>query len=113
MAKKRAGTSPISGYAPPADTQFKPGQSGNPKGKERGPTITTMLRRIVEQDDKGKVVEALARAGIDAAMKGDFRFWQAIVDRLDGPVQDRIATEGKIEVVVRYVDKQPDVDDDD
>lgn len=64
---------------------WKPGESGNPKGRPKGRSITDRLRQIVEQDD-GKVADALAKAATKAALKGDFRFWQEILNRLEGAV---------------------------
>lgn len=68
---------------------WQPGESGNPKGRPKGTSITDRLRKIVERDD-GKVADALAQAAAKAALKGDFRFWNAILDRLEGPVPQRL-----------------------
>ena len=70
--------------------RFKPGQSGNPKGRPKGTTLTNRLKKILAEDD-GKVAEALMKAGVKAALKGDYRFWAYIFDRVDGKVADRIA----------------------
>jgi hypothetical protein len=67
---------------------FKPGQSGNPKGKPKGSGLTARLRKIVEESDHD-VAEALMKAGVKAALKGDYRFWAHIFDRLDGPVTQK------------------------
>jgi hypothetical protein len=64
---------------------FKPGQSGNPAGKPKGTALTDRLRKIVEQNE-GEVAEALIKAAVKAALKGDFRFWQEIMNRMDGPI---------------------------
>jgi hypothetical protein len=67
---------------------FKPGQSGNPAGRPKGTDLTTRLRKIVEESDQG-VADALMRAAVKAALKGDYRFWKEILDRLDGPVTQK------------------------
>ena len=56
MAKKlnkpaQQGISPISGTAPPAEYQFKPGESGNPTGKRSaGHTIQEWINTLGQQD---------------------------------------------------------------
>jgi hypothetical protein len=67
---------------------FKPGQSGNPKGKPKGSGLTARLRKIVEESEHD-VAGILLQAGVKAAIKGDFRFWKEILDRLDGPVTQK------------------------
>ena len=89
---------------PPKHTQFKPGQSGHPEGMPPGiRSLTKILREQVEGESvtikvDGKAVtvateEALIKAAIRKAISGDFRFWKEIYDRLDGPIQQRIALE--------------------
>lgn len=77
------------GNAPPAASQFKPGQCGNPKGRPKGTGITDQIRKALEKDD-GKGFARLAAVAIKKAEEGDPRFWQQIVDRLDGPVVAKI-----------------------
>ena len=72
---------------------WKPGESGNPSGMPKGTVkITDRLRAIIEKDD-GQVAMALATAATKAALKGDFRFWQAIIDRIDGPIKQQLIAE--------------------
>jgi Family of unknown function (DUF5681) len=70
------------GYGrPPAHTRFKPGQSGNPKGRAKGSkNLKTLFHRILneqvslrEGDRVRKVskAEAVLRGLIIGAMKGD------------------------------------------
>lgn len=76
------------GEFPNKATQFKPGQSGNLKGRPKGTSLTDKLRKILEREGaSGKQIsEALMEAGVKAALEGDFRFWREIIDRIDGPV---------------------------
>jgi len=63
------------------------GQSGN-KGGTRGPLLTPLLRRAVAAlgaDDK-PVAQALVDAAIREALAGNYQYWKAILERLDGPV---------------------------
>jgi hypothetical protein len=42
----------VVGYGrPPAATRFKPGQSGNPKGRPRGRSLTTILRQSLDKTE--------------------------------------------------------------
>lgn len=81
---------------PPKEYQFKPGQSGNPKGRPKGTGITDRLRELVMGDDKGakQLRDDLAKAATIAATNGDHRFWKEIVDRLEGKVTDRTEISG-------------------
>ena len=68
---------------PPAATQFKLGQSGNPKGRPKGSkNLSTIVREVTEQkvtlrtangSRKIPAIEALLRRLMDQAMKGDHR----------------------------------------
>lgn len=72
---------------------WKPGQSGNPKGKPKR-SLTTLLR---EAGEKGEVLgerlpegmtvaEAFAQAAWGHAIKGNPSFASQILDRLEGKV---------------------------
>lgn len=83
---------------------FMPGESGNPNGRPKGTGLTDRLRAILENDGC-KVAQEIVDAGVKAARDGDFRFWNAIFERIDGKVQENIKADGSLEIVVRYVDK--------
>lgn len=81
--------------------KFKPGQSGNPKGRPKGvPHSTTRLKRLLEltenltnpitKEVEGfSVAEQMDLAQIIKARKGDTRAYMALLDRLEGkPKQD-------------------------
>lgn len=108
---KKTGVSPFSGYAPPVDTRFKKGNKGGP-GRPPGRTITARLRKIIEEDDDGKVADALAKAATSAALRGDFRFWNKIAEMLEGTSVNT----GQVNIVITHVGGSPpaqvEVDDD-
>ena len=83
---------------PPIEHRFKPGQSGNKAGRPKGRGITDRLKAVLDEtDDDGRTVaERIVQAGVDAALAGDFRFWQEILNRMDGKVQDEVSVEGKV-----------------
>lgn len=66
---------------------FLPGQSGNPS-KGRGPSLTEAIKDILRDR---KILDMLARSVIKHAMeKGDAKLINIILDRLDGPVEQRV-----------------------
>ncbi len=69
---------------------FKPGQSGNPKGRPRGATVAGRISKILADED-GKVATALAKVFVSKGLKGDFKFAKELIDRVDGKVPDRHA----------------------
>jgi Family of unknown function (DUF5681) len=75
----------------PKDTKFKPGTSGNPKGRPPAEVCLTALLRaaLAERDCDGKRTKA--RAVIDAlvgqALEGRTAAIQQIFDRIDGILQ--------------------------
>jgi hypothetical protein len=79
---------------------FKPGQSGNPKGKPKGTiSITTVLRKLIEKrmqindpisklPKNLKIKEIMALALIKKAVAGDVHALEVAMERLEGkPVQ--------------------------
>lgn len=82
-------------------TPFKPGESGNPKGRPKDADyITTHLKRLLnEKGAEGKTnAELIAQAMIDAAIDQGNRGAAAILaqtlDRVEGKVKETIEVEG-------------------
>ena len=86
------------------DTQFKPGVSGNPKGKPKGvPHSKTRLLRLLELTEELKnpvtgelegftVAEQLDLQQIIKARRGDTRAYTVVMDRLEGKPPQTIDT---------------------
>jgi hypothetical protein len=72
---------------PNPDTQFKPGQSGNPDGHSKKRRLTSALIKAIET--KG-LDDPFVMVGLKEALKGNFRFWAYIFDRVDGKVTDKL-----------------------
>lgn len=67
-------------------TAFKPGQSGNPKGKPRG-TLNKATRTVLALME-GQA-ETITQACIDAALVGDMTAIRLVLDRLAPPARER------------------------
>ena len=69
--KKSQGDYEVGYKKPPKDTQFKPGQRANPKGRPRGSrNVKTILRRLVNSkvvlrrgEEEGRLVPAIEAVG--------------------------------------------------
>jgi hypothetical protein len=72
--------------------RFKKGESGNPGGRPKGMSIEAQLRKRLADGESGeKIVDSLITVALRQALNGDFRFWNSIIERVDGKVADRIA----------------------
>lgn len=75
---------------PPVATQFKKGQSGNPKGRPKGRTgvgkiLWNALYRIIEVRESGRVrsmpkIQAVIEVNLNKALKGDHRAFAKVMD---------------------------------
>ena len=70
---------------------WKPGQSGNPTGKNAGRPrtrpMTDALKALLDKDDQ-KLLKGLVAVAAQKALGGDFRYWKEIMDRSDGKVME-------------------------
>lgn len=89
--------------------KFKPGQSGNPGGRPKGQSLSALLRELLDEVQKnGKTLgESVSRALIAAAKRGNVKAFNAIADRVDGKVPNKIegADGGPVKVEVVWVKK--------
>ena len=62
--------------------EFKPGQSGNPKGRPKMPDLSEAIAKILIDEKDGKTaLEAILAALRSKATKGDVRAAQELFDR--------------------------------
>jgi hypothetical protein len=81
--------------------KFKPGQSGNPKGRPRRKTIPERMAELLEAESLDGVevpegccvADVIARNIVVNACQGRFVFTKELIDRLEGKVPDRIIDE--------------------
>ena len=80
--------------------QFKPGQSGNPKGRPKGSGVTDQLKALLAKEVDGQpIAEAIAKVIMKRALKGDYKFVKEILDRVEGKVTDNVKLEGEMRMV--------------
>ena len=100
-------------------TSYKPGQSGNPKGKPKGAvSIVTILKKLMnkkikmpgthpltgEKNANIKIKDAVALRLVTSALAGNTRSLQEIIDRLDGKVTQPLEHSidaGNAEVIIK------------
>tara|TARA_R110002012_G_scaffold166722_3_gene330121 strand:+ start:5853 stop:6254 length:402 start_codon:yes stop_codon:yes gene_type:complete len=72
--------------------RFKKGISGNPNGRPQGSiSLTTELKNRLSDGESGtQIVDALIARAIQCALDGDFKFWNMIMERIDGKVVDKV-----------------------
>ena len=94
------------GHSPNIDKhQWKPGESGNPKGRPKTDSITRAIRKLLDEGINGEpLYEAIAKVAVQKALQGDRHFWTYVIERSDGKVADALTQSGEVEVIVRYAD---------
>jgi|GEM_PF-3182561 len=73
--------------------RFRPGQSGNPKGRRPERPLTAALRDALDAND-GELIRELVGVAIDRALAGEFRYFKEIIDRTDGKTAARLDVSG-------------------
>lgn len=94
---------------PKEDTQFKPGQSGNPAGRPKGSkNFTTKVREALEKISKNDgctYEEALIKSIIaKAIIDGDTRSQKLIWNYLDGMPQQNVKLDGDMKVTQKDIE---------
>jgi Family of unknown function (DUF5681) len=93
---------------PNRDTQFQPGQSGNPSGRPRTKPITDRLREALEEigDDGRPLAEAVMRQWLSMVADGDVSALRELLDRVEGTVVQGLKHEhdGGLTIRVEYAD---------
>lgn len=63
--------------------RFKPGQSGNPRGRPPRKAAFDALVNLVDEKDAAR---AIAQVWLDKILAGDFAYFRAYLERSDGKV---------------------------
>lgn len=109
---------------PPKHSQFKPGQSGNPKGRPKGSKDETTIWRSVlnrksviregGKERKVTVLEALMLKSVEDGLKGNVKALAFVLNRYrfaegDAPPEDQISQDDRevIESFLSRLEAQP------
>ncbi|MDA2920649.1 DUF5681 domain-containing protein [Desulfobacterota bacterium AH_259_B03_O07] len=90
---------------------WKPGQSGNPKGRPRKEmSFTSLLKEAIEQkcpEDKKKRTwaQVMNEQLLKKAKKGDLQAMRLIYEYVEGKPRQEIESPSDINIHVRYTDK--------
>lgn len=97
---------------PPPEHQFKPGQSGNPKGRPVGARgLSTILREMLEEEidvnidgtkQRKQFGDVIIRKLLKKANDGDIRAITEIFDRVEGKAKQANEVRGDVTVVIRH-----------
>lgn len=99
MSDEQAGSkqervSPLTGYPPPPQGKWKPGQTGNPEGgrlhKRYKLAIEIAMARLAPSGDPMETAIRMAAAQIARAEQGDTGAFRELADRIDGKVPTSI-----------------------
>lgn len=91
---------------------FKPGQSGNPKGRPKKiPAIDVLLAEVLGEEKEGKsAAQAILIALRAKATKGDVRAAEVLLDRAYGKAKQEIKHEGLPDPVISVSIARPSDD---
>lgn len=89
---------------------WKPGQSGNPSGRRKGPSLSALAARLLDKDPE--LAMQIVRKWLGQAKGGDARALKELLDRTEGKVPERIAgVEGEPMTVVFRAAERPEEGD--
>lgn len=92
---------------PNEDTQFKPGQTGNPKGRPKKiPEIDDLLADVLGNED-GTGAKEILEALLREARKGNVRAAEVLLDRAYGKPTQPIKGDIAGEFTVRWEEPNP------
>jgi hypothetical protein len=93
---------------PPAEYRFKPGQSGNPKGRPKGTkNFKTMFEMACKEvakslnlgEEPDRMMLKILQTGIKKALKGNYPFYKDTLDRYFGKATEKAEIGLKIEKI--------------
>ena len=81
--------------------KWKKGQTGNPKGRPKLPSIKTLLLKVLGDEKDGKTAaEAILMAMRNKAIKGDIKAAEALLDRAYGKPKQDVEVMGTVNTVI-------------
>ena len=83
-------------------TRFQPGVSGNAAGRPRNVISVEMKRMLGEmcplRRDGSTWAQAIAQVVLSKALRGDIRYVEVVLDRVEGRAHQSIAFSGAVEI---------------
>lgn len=81
--------------------RWKKGESGNPKGRPKLPSMKAIMEAVLGDVQNGKsAAEAIMMAMRNKAIKGDVRAAEFIIDRAYGKAKENIELSGSTNMVI-------------
>lgn len=81
--------------------RWKKGESGNPKGRPKLPSMKTIMESVLGDIQNGKsAAEAIMMAMRNKAIRGDVRAAEFIIDRAYGKAKENIELSGTTNMVI-------------
>lgn len=81
--------------------RWKKGESGNPKGRPKLPSMKAIMLKVLGDMREGKTAaEAVMIAMRSKALKGDVRAAEFLIERAYGKVTDNIDLQGSANIVI-------------
>jgi hypothetical protein len=84
--------SPITGFPPPIEHRWKPGQSGNPSGRPK--PLSGAIAGLIDRE-----AAAIVRALVSQAKNGDVRAAELLFERVEGAVPKDVNHTGALGVI--------------
>lgn len=91
---------------PKEDTQFKPGQSGNPGGRPKGPSPLNELRKLMDENASPEKLAEFAMATLEDGIKKDGPSRKLIWQYLEGMPKQNVSIDATTRTVL--VDDVPE-----
>jgi len=89
-------------------TAWKPGESGNPKGRpKKGYSITEWFKEMLKSNPEIK--DAMGKSILKKALEGDIAAQRLVWQYMDGMPQQKVeidTPEDKVKEVKKYIDEQ-------
>lgn len=104
MAEKRENIGKVGYKNPPKETQFKPGNNANPKGRPpKLPDLDVLMAEVLGEEKDGKTAAQAILAALRAkAAKGDIRAAEVLLNRGYGLPKQTIKHQGDAEAPITF-----------
>lgn len=108
MSENRENTGNVGKGRPPKHSQFKPGQTGNPKGRPpKLPDLDILMAEVLGEEKDGKTAAQAILVALRAkAAKGDIRAAEVLLNRGYGLPKQTVDTNNSGQLLIKIVREQ-------